>query len=186
MRHTITQMWRWLLASGLLWGFAAAGDPQAFASSALSSGANDELAQPTTEVMLIVDGAIQHHNGQGEARLDLDIIRSLPAHSLHTTTAVTDGVRRFDGILMRDLLQSVGAQGTRIEARALNNYTVDIPVADFNDYDVLLATHMDGERLLPSGKGPFWIVYPRDHWRQLQDIRYDYRWVWQLHRITVK
>ena len=186
MRHTITQMWRLFLAPGLLWGFAAAGAPQAFASSALSSGVSDELAQPTTEVLLIVDGAIQRHNAPGEARLDLNMIRSLPAHSLHTTTAVTDGVRRFDGILMRDLLQSVGAQGTLIEARALNNYNVDIPVADFNDYDVLLATHMDGERLLPSGKGPFWIVYPRDDWRQLQDIRYDYRWVWQLHRITVK
>jgi len=45
---------------------------------------------------------------------------------------------------------------------------------------------MDGERLLPSGKGPFWIVYPRNDVRQLQDIRYDYRWVWQLHQLTVK
>lgn len=173
-----------MLASSLFWGVAAAGAPLAFAFS--EPGSSDGLAQPTTEVLLVIDGAIQHHNAPGEARLDLNIIHSLPAHSLHTTTAVTDGVRRFDGILVRDLLQLVGAQGTLIEARALNNYSVDIPVADFNDYDVLLATHMDGERLLPSGKGPFWIVYPRDDWRQLQDIRYDYRWVWQLHRITVK
>lgn len=184
MRQTITQGWRWLLALSLLWGVAAAGAPLAFAFS--ESGSGDGLAQPTTEVLLVIDGAIQHHNAPGEARLDLNIIRSLPAHSLHTTTAVTDGVRRFDGILVRDLLQMVGAHGNLIEARALNNYNVDIPIADFHDYDVLLATHMDGERLLPSGKGPFWIVYPRDDWRQLQDIRYDYRWVWQLHRITVK
>lgn len=173
-----------MLASGLLWGIAASGTPQAFASSELSAAGG--LRPPTSEVLLVIDGAIQHHNAPGEARLDLDIIHSLPALSLHTTTAVTDGVRRFDGVLVRDLLQLVGAHGKLIEARALNNYNVDIPVADFHDYDVLLATHMDGERLLPSGKGPFWIVYPRDDWRQLQDIRYDYRWVWQLHRITVK
>ena len=186
MRHTITQGWRWLLASGLLWGVAAAVAPQGFASSGLGASADAGLAQPTTDVLLIIDGAIQHQNAPGEARLDLNIINSLPAHSLRTTTAVTDGVRHFEGVLVRDLLSLVGARGNLIEARALNNYNVEIPMSDFYDYDVLLATHMDGERLLPSGKGPFWIVYPRDVWRQLQDIRYDYRWVWQLHRITIK
>ena len=57
---------------------------------------------------------------------------------------------------------------------------------DFERFDVLVATHMDGERLQPSDKGPLWIVYPRDHHQELQDIRYDYRWVWQLIRLDVQ
>ena len=39
---------------------------------------------------------------------------------------------------------------------------------------------------MPDDKGPFWIVYPRDQHEVLQDIRYDYRWVWQLDSLQVK
>lgn len=141
---------------------------------------------PTGEPVLVIDGAIKQKNVGNEAHLDIEMLNALPAHTLHTSTVVTDGVKKFDGYLMRDVLSLVGVQGHTIEAKALNNYSVEIPLADFHDYDVLLATHMDGERLLPSGKGPFWIVYPRDKWRPLQDIRYDYRWVWQLNRLTIK
>lgn len=183
MQHTITKGWRLLLATSLLFGWAIAGIRPAFASGNTKAR---QLPPPAGNVLLIIDGAITRTNYGTEAHLDLDAIRSLPTYSLHTSTAVTDGVKHFEGVLMRDLLQRVGASGAMVEAGALNNYSVDIPIADFHDYDVVLATHMDGKQLLPSDKGPFWIVYPRDNWRQLQDIRYDYRWVWQLNRLTVK
>ena len=80
----------------------------------------------------------------------------------------------------------VGADGKTVTASALNDYTIDIPMEDFVRYDVLVATHMNGERLQPSDKGPFWIVYPRDGHSDLQDIRYDYRWVWQLIQLKIK
>lgn len=186
MQRTMRRMLRWALMSGLLVVFVALSamrDACAFGETGIDFG---DFPSPSGEILLVIDGAINRSNAAGGAHLDIEIIQGLPAHGLRTTTAVTDGVRQFDGFLMRDVLNLVGAQGQVVRAQALNNYSVDIPIADFHDYDVLLATHMDGERLLPSGKGPFWIVYPRDDWRQLQDIRYDYRWVWQLHRLTVK
>ncbi|MCI2394477.1 hypothetical protein [Aliiroseovarius sediminis] len=45
---------------------------------------------------------------------------------------------------------------------------------------------MDDKALERSDKGPLWIVYPRDAHKELQDIRYDYRWVWQLSELAVK
>lgn len=105
---------------------------------------------------------------------------------METTTVVTDGVKRFDGFLMRDLLAYVGADGGTVTAIALNDYVIDIPMEDFSRFDVLVATSMDGTRLLPSDKGPLWIVYPRDDHQELQDIRYDYRWVWQLIELDVR
>ena len=144
------------------------------------------LPPPVGDVLLVVGGAITQTNVGSEAHLDLAALRSLPTVTLKTTTVVTDGVKHFEGVLLRDLLLWVGAAGSYVEARALNNYTVDIPIKDFHDYDVILATHMDGNRLLTADKGPLWIVYPRDQWRALQDIRYDYRWVWQLNRLTIK
>lgn len=184
--RTMRTMRRWKRISGVSLAFLLASAVSgAFASGDVDSAPGD-LPAPSGEVLLIIDGAIQRVNNSGQAHFDMAMIETLPGHRLHTSTAVTDGVRQFDGFLMRDLLDFVGAHGTLVEAKALNHYNVAIPMTDFHQYDVLLATHMDGVRLQPSGKGPFWIVYPRDDWRQLQDIRYDYRWVWQLNHLTVK
>jgi len=31
-----------------------------------------------------------------------------------------------------------------------------------------------------------WIIYPRSQHAELRDIRYDYRWVWQLVELRVE
>lgn len=144
------------------------------------------LATPQGSVILVIAGNIDSSNIDDEAHFDEAMLLSLPARSLQTHTVITDGIQRFDGVLMRDLLKLVGARGETVRALALNNYSVDIPIRDFHDFDVLLATHMNGQRLLAHNKGPLWIIYPRDQHRELQDLRYDYRWVWQLHRLTVQ
>ncbi|MCO5121904.1 MAG: molybdopterin-dependent oxidoreductase [Burkholderiaceae bacterium] len=143
-------------------------------------------APPAGEVLLTVSGNIRNGDPSGVALLDELALQALPRHAMETTTVVTDGIRRFEGFLMRDLLELVGAQGQTVTASALNDYVIDIPMEDFERFDVLVATHMDGVRLLPSDKGPLWIVYPRDEHEELQDIRYDYRWVWQLIRLEVQ
>lgn len=117
--------------------------------------------------------------------LDREALEALPQVTLETSTVVTDGVHSFTGFLMRDLLERVEAEGEQVIATALNDYFVVIPMADFYDFDVIVAYKMDGERLRRDDKGPLWIVYPRDDHEALQDIRYDYRWVWQLSRLEV-
>ncbi|MGB3391364.1 MAG: molybdopterin-dependent oxidoreductase [Pseudaminobacter sp.] len=148
--------------------------------------ASASLPAPVNRVILDVRGAIANTNIDDAALFDMDMLKALPSFRLETTTAVTDGVRRFDGFLMRDLLERVGAQGTTITATALNDYVVDIDIEEFDRFDVLVAYEMDGAPLLPGDKGPLWIVYPRDQHAELQDIRYDYRWIWQLRRLDIK
>lgn len=152
----------------------------------LAQAEDELLPAPEGEVVLTVAGEISRTNRQGIAVFDEAMLEALPQTVLDTTTVVTDGVRHFEGFLMRDLLALVGAEGETVTATALNDYIIDIPMEDFERFDVLVATHMDGERLQPSDKGPLWIVYPRDHHQELQDIRYDYRWVWQLIRLDVQ
>lgn len=149
-------------------------------------GDETQLPPPDSEVILTIAGQITRTNLEFRAVFDETMLSGLPSTTLETTTAVTDGVKRFDGFLMRDLLAHVGAEGQTVTATALNDYVVNIPIDDFERFDVLVATHMDGEPLLPSDKGPLWIVYPRDNQAELQDIRYDYRWVWQLVRLDVE
>ncbi|WP_210164887.1 molybdopterin-dependent oxidoreductase [Afifella pfennigii] len=157
------------------------------AGLAPSRGAEAEvLEEPAGEVLLEVVGDIQRTNRDGRAVFDRAMLESLPSTKLRTSTVVTDGVRHFRGFYMRDLLALLGAQGTTLRASALNDYQIDIPLSDFARFDVVVATHIDGELLQPRDKGPLWIVYPRDDHAELQDLRYDYRWVWQLNRLEVR
>ena len=87
---------------------------------------------------------------------------------------------------MRDILARAGAKGETVRATALNDYVMEIPVEDFHRFDVLAALYMDGVELSPRDKGPVWIVYPRDAYPELADIRYDVRWVWQLVTLHVQ
>lgn len=145
----------------------------------------EALPVPGGEVLLRISGDIARANAGDEAHFDRAMIEALPAVTLSTSTSVTDGINVFEGVLMRDLLAAVGARGETVTATALNDYVIDIPLRDFEAFDVVAALAMDGEQLTPRDKGPIWIVYPRDDFEELQDIRYDYRWVWQLVRLEV-
>lgn len=144
------------------------------------------LPPPSGPVLLTIDGAISHTNIDNSAQFDALMLSSLNSYTLATETSVSDGVSYFEGFLLRDLLEWVGAEGEQVIATALNDYIVEIPLNDFYQYDVLAATHMNSEALTPRDKGPLWIVYPRNDHPELQDIRYDYRWVWQLNGLTVE
>lgn len=144
------------------------------------------LPPPEGPPLLRIEGSIAHTNVGDEAHFDRQMLAALPPRKLATSTVVTDGINRFEGFLMRDLLARVGAEGDTIVATALNDYMVEIPREDFREFDVVVATHMDGEALTPRDKGPLWIVYPRDDHDELQDIRYDYRWVWQLEHLEIQ
>ncbi len=152
---------------------------------AMDSDKIEKLQPPKTNVLLKVSGAINNTNIGETAQFDWAMLQKLPQTRLKTTTSVTDGVHVFDGILVRDLLEYVGASGTKVIATALNYYSIEFPIEEFYDYDIILAFAMDGKRLQPSNKGPLWIVYPRDDHAELQDIRYDYRWVWQLVKLDI-
>lgn len=132
--------------------------------------------------LLTISGRI----AQGPVTLTRSDLEGLPQHRLTTATSVTDGTPAFEGFLMRDLLALLEAEGEEVVATALNDYRVTIPLSDFLEYDVIGAMTMDGETLSARDKGPIWIVYPRDDHRDLQDIRYDTRWVWQLQTLHVQ
>lgn len=151
-----------------------------------AGAAPPSLPPPDGKVLLTVSGNITRVNNGDSAQLDRAMLKQLPAHVLRTSTSATEGTHVFEGVLMRDLLEHLGATGTVVIATALNDYASEIPVDDLHTYDVMAALTMDGVRLTPRDKGPLWIVYPRDDHEELQDIRYDYRWVWQLKHLEVR
>ena len=75
-------------------------------------------------------------------------------------------------------------EGATVRAVALNDYESIIPLADFERYQVLLATRIDGEQLRVRDKGPIWIVYPWSDHPELDDETTRRKSVWQLRPCT--
>lgn len=162
----------WLLTMGLI-------------LLACGARAAEPLPPPAGPVLLTIAGAIEVTNGPGEARFDRKMLEGLGLATIRTATPWTDGVKVFEGVRLRAVLERVGAKGPRLHAVALNDYEITLPAEDLA-FEPILAMRMDGEVLLPRNKGPLWIVYPRDQFPILQDERFDHRWVWQLKRLSVE
>lgn len=169
------------------WAGATLAFLAALAPLATPSFAGD-LPEPAGKVVLEISGEIANTNRDGVAAFDAAMLEALGRHVVTTSTVWTErGPHQFQGVLVRDVLKAVGAtEATSVKAKALNDYQVEIPVADFLRYDVILANSMDGKVLTARDKGPLWIIYPRDDHGELADERIDQRWVWQLSRLELK
>jgi hypothetical protein len=148
--------------------------------------AADGLALPRDRVVLTVTGAIGLTNAPGRAEFDLDMLERLGLGRLTTWTPWTDGEVEFQGVLARRLMAAIGANGTEVDALALNNYQQTIPLEDFERYDVLLATRVNGELMRVRDKGPIWIVYPWSAHPELDDFATREKSVWQLSTLHVR
>ena len=145
------------------------------------------LPQPAGPVILRVSGRIRETNAEGGvARFDRPMLEALGVRKLTTSSAWTTGPTEFEGVLASAVLDAVGAEGTAVHATALNDYAVTIPIDELRRYPVLLALKMNGQYLKIMDKGPIWIVYPRDQYRELQDLLTDKKWIWQLHELQVE
>lgn len=149
-------------------------------AAALAAVSQPALAQ-SEPVVLEISGQIEQSR-----TFTLSQLAALGAVEITTTTAWTEGKHVFEGVLARDVIAAVGpTSSTIVSAIALNDYQADIPLSDFIDHDVILAWSMDGVAMTRRDKGPLWIVYPRDTLLELQDERYEHRWVWQLNRLLL-
>lgn len=135
--------------------------------------------------ILTVSGRIGTHNEGDVVRFDRSMLETLGMQGFATTTPWYDGLTRFDGILMRTLLRSVAASGSRVIATALNDYTTNIPIADLDQYDVLLALKRNGAYMPVRDKGPLFIVYPFDSDKVLQSQTYYGRCAWQVSQLAI-
>src|SRR5690348_16036927 len=95
------------------------------------AAATEALPMPESPAILVVSGGISVTNQDGKAVLDLALLKSLPQVSITTETPWTNGEVRFDGVWMRDLLTRLGAQGKKVVASGIDEYRIEIPMADF-------------------------------------------------------
>ena len=150
------------------------------------AGALDPLSKPSGTVVLSVKGKIGNANSAQSAEFDMGMLKSLPPTIINTHTPWTDGLTQFKGISVSELLRTLAASGTHGEFSALNDYTVRIPLSDFDTFNAIIAYEMNAAPMSRREKGPLWLIYPMDSQDILQTPRYRDRMIWQLRSITVQ
>ena len=157
----------------------------AAAAAFLFSFPANALDAPKERVVLTVTGAINETNAAGQAEFDLTMLKALPGRSGEMETPWTEGRTRFDGPLLRSLLEAVGAHGKTLRITALNDYSAEVPMEDATQFDTILAVAMNGEPMSIRDKGPLFMVYPFDTNPELYNEKYFSRSVWQIKAIEV-
>lgn len=155
----------------------------AFATTAAGTG---ELPLPQGRVLLEVTGAIAATNNGAAANFDRSMLEALPQHRLETYTDWTDGPQVFEGPLLADLLARLGARGNTLHATALNDYAVDIPSSDAQEFPVLLALRHNGQPMPVRSKGPIWIIYPNSDPQAAKASPHNAKSIWQLRNLDVR
>ena len=144
------------------------------------------LDNPTEKTVLTVSGKIGETNTGNTARFDMKMIEAMPQHSFTTATPWSDQPQKFTGPLLADVLAAVKAKGTTIEATAINDYRIAIPVADAAKYPIILARLIDGEAIAVRKKGPLFVVYPFDSSDELRTSVFYERAIWQLKSMEIQ
>lgn len=144
------------------------------------------LEPVTGKVVLTVSGKIGAKNTEQAAQFDMAMLEALPQKTFTSRTPWDRQPIKFSGPLLRDVLAAAKATGSLLKAVATNDYSTTIPISDTKDFDMVLATRMNGQPIPPRTKGPLFIVYPYDSQPALQAPIYKDRSAWQLKQLMVE
>lgn len=147
----------------------------------------DPAPAPTGPTVLTISGHITNTNatdsttGAKVLKLDMATLERLDLHQFTADDSIATGHRAtFRGVLLSDLMKFAGisSTATKLHTAAVNDYVVDIPVAEMNKIPVLVASMTNGERMKVATYGPLRVVYPNLNYDVGQNA--SERSIWQL------
>jgi hypothetical protein len=144
------------------------------------------LATPEGKAILTISGDISEKNTPDGAQFDRAMLEKIGMVTIETTSPWYKESMKFEGVPLDKLMEAVGAKGQTLVAYALNDYTSQIPIADFAKFHVILALKRNGEYMPVKDKGPLFVVYPYDSDPELKSQTYYSRSAWQVARFVVK
>ena len=132
------------------------------------------------------DVVLTVRNGDQSHEFSIEDLRALGEREVKTTTIWSDGVQEFVGVSLDQLMSHVGVTEGTLEAAAVNDYAVQIPMSDATAKGPIVAYLRNGEEMSLRDKGPLWVIYPYDSGAEFRTEDIYSRSIWQLNRITVK
>lgn len=163
---------------------APAADAAAPAASS-AAPATPAFSAPKGEVVLTIKGGPNAAGETIDIAFDNDGLKALPVTTFETTTMWTDGVKKFEGVELKTLLSMLKVEKGTLSATAINDYRIEIPVAEIEAGGPIVAYMMDGAPMSVRDKGPLWLVYPYDSNAKYQSEVVFSRSIWQLNRLEI-
>jgi hypothetical protein len=119
------------------------------------------------------------------AQFDVGALQALPQVTVNADFPKSGPVYLFEGPLLKDVLESIGATGKVVTIRALDGYAVDISLTDAYAAGAVVALKRDGIPFAIGDFGPTHVVFPRVDRADLADMNDDW-WVWSIYHIHVE
>jgi hypothetical protein len=146
---------------------------------------DERLPMPQGPVLLAVSGDIDWTTDGKEALFDRQMLESLGIITMAAISPLDDEPVEFQGVLLRRLLEAVGAHGNAVEAIALNDYVAEIPISEAEHHDVVIALTRQGHNIPVREMGPLMILYPIEREPGLDTEAVQARSVRQLARLVI-
>ena len=148
----------------------------------------DAIPSPTDETVLTVTGEITAINSGDSLSFDMATLERLGTvqYTVHDPWADADVT--YSGVLVSDLLAVAGvsSSATSLHLTALDDYEVDIPIADTEKWPLLLATQTNGEYMTVADGGPSRIIYPYHAFPELDSPTNQNLWIWNVVTIEIR
>jgi hypothetical protein len=164
---------------------AAPGDAAELAVSDATLKAGEAVPLPTGKTVLTLTGKISVTNKDGLLVLDQRTINRMGLVQAEMYEPWAKQTMAFRGVRLRDLLQIVGVDSgaTRLRITALDDYKVELSMADVRTGGILLATEAGDGSALPVDKGgPTRIVFENG----VKAGANADQWIWSLKTIDVE
>ncbi len=120
-----------------------------------------------------------------EVDFDAEMLGALPQTTFRTSTIWTSNVHSYTGVALNDFIAALQVTPTHLQAIAINDYSMSIPVSDVVAGGPILAYLSDGKPMSLRDKGPVWLIYPFDSNAAYQTEVVYARSVWQLNRLKI-
>lgn len=130
--------------------------------------------------MASADATLTVTNGDTVVEMDAAMLNALPQISFETTTIWTEGMITFSGPSLHSLMAQVGITEGNLSLTAVNDYSIQVSVADIDENAPIVATLMNGEPISRREKGPYWLVFPYDSEAKYQSEDIYSQSIWQL------
>ncbi len=116
-------------------------------------------------------------------------LAALPLTEFVTSTVWTEGVDRYTGVLLRDLLHHHGIEAGRGTGRvlltAIDGYSAVIEFAAITERAPMLAFLRNGAIMPLRRQGPFWLIFPYDDDAAFRTETIYALSVWQVETVSV-
>jgi hypothetical protein len=164
-------------------------EPKASASATAVSAATlkpgQTLPAPVGKPAFVMTGKIAATNQAGGLAFDLPTLEKLAVYDVRLYEPGIKQDTNFRGVWLQDLLAVAGvkADAARLHFVALDDYTVDLTIADVRAGGILLATRAGDGSTLPIDKGgPTRIVFLKG----VKSGANPDQWIWSLKAIDVQ